>query len=134
MSGIQWILIALSLIGFLPLVVVVYKARWAKKVITTGASIQATVYYKRRIYKNRVETVYYSFQTNLRAQPYTGLLTTKIGQYRIGDTLTVYYLPQYPDQNTVKGTWKATGMIIFCAAIAAFVLFAAYKLNEMVNQ
>ena len=130
MSGIQFILIAMCVIGFLPLVVIVYKSRLAKRIIATGLSTQASVYFKQRIHRDRAELVYYSFYASFRAKPYTGTLTTKVGQYRIGDVLTVYYLAQHPQRNTVAGAWKSTGMIVFGIAIAAFVLFAAYKINE----
>lgn len=132
MSGIQLILIGLAFFGFLPLVIILYKRRLVKRILTTGALARAEVYSISTARKSAVDFVGYRFVPANTNQYATGSLTTKIGMYKQGDLLDVYYLPDNPKRNTVDGAWKSAGFLWFGILIAAFVLFAAYKINQEV--
>jgi hypothetical protein len=133
MSGIQWVITGLAIFGFLPMSIVLYKMRLVKKILNTGLPATATVY---KVItptgKQSADTVYYSFFDREGAQ-YTGVLSIKPGTYRERDTLEIWYLPANPRRNTVKGAWASPIILIFVILIALFVLFAAYKINEMVQ-
>ena len=133
MSGIQWILVGLIIIGFLPMAIVLYKMRLVKKILTTGLPVTATVY---EVIgpsgKRHTDIVYYSF-IDREGRQFTGVLHIKPGVYRVRDVLEVWYLPGNPRRNTVKGAWGSSFFLIFVLIIALFVLFAAYKINEMVH-
>ncbi|WP_290792151.1 DUF3592 domain-containing protein [Flavihumibacter sp. UBA7668] len=132
MTTIQLILIGLAIIGFLPLLIIIYKRRLVKRILTTGALAKAEVYSIRLAHKSSVDIVWYRFvPTNARVYC-TGSLTTKIGRYKQGDLLDVYYLPENPKRNTVEGAWKSAGFLWFGILIAAFILFAVYKINQEV--
>lgn len=133
MSGIQWVLFGLGLFGFLPMVIVLYKKNRVKKILDTGLPATATVYkILGPVGKRHTDIVYYSFIARNGAQ-YTGVLTTKVGAYHVSDTLQVWYLQSEPNKNTVKGAWGSSFILIFVIIIAVFVLFAVYKINEMVQ-
>lgn len=133
MSGIQWILVGMAIFGFLPMAIVIYKMRMVKKILTTGLPVKATVY---KIIgpsgKRYTDIVYYSF-IDREGRQFAGTLTIKPGVYRVNDTLEIWYLPSNPRKNTVKGAWGSPFFLIFVIVIALFVLFAAYKINEMVQ-
>lgn len=133
MSGIQWILVGMVIVGFLPMAIVIYKMRLVKKILNTGVPATATVY---KVLppsgKRSVDIVYYSFIDREGAQ-YAGSLNIKPGTYRVRDTVEIWYLPYNPRKNTVKGAWASPFFLIFVIVIALFVLFAAYKINETVQ-
>src|SRR5690606_17617389 len=92
---------------------------------------------KARIYKIHTspkfgDTVLYTFYNDLRQQ-YFGSLHSKRDAYRVNDIIVIYYLPQNPKRNTLQGAWASPIFLIFTLAIALFVLFAVYKLHEMVQ-
>lgn len=130
MSGIQLILIGLAIFGFFPLLIILYKRRLVKRILTTGALAKAEVYAVRLAHKSSVDIVWYRFVPTNATVYFTGSLTTKIGTYKQGDLLDIYYLPDNPKRNTVDGAWKSAGFLWFGILIAAFILFAAYKINQ----
>jgi hypothetical protein len=132
-TGIHFVLAGLALFGFLPLAMILYKKNRVKKILTTGEVAEATIYEIRTVLQAPRDIVYYSFNTPRSDQPYTGRLTTGIGEYKKGDVLDIYYLPGNPRRNTIKGAWGSYGMVVFGIVIALAVLFAVYKLNEMIQ-
>lgn len=133
MSGIQWVLAGTAIFGFLPLAIVLYKKRQVKKILNTGLPVTATVYHiLPPVGKRTVDIVYYSF-LDRKGKQYTGALNIAPGTYRLRDTLQIWYLPDNPNKNTVKGAWASPFFLIFVIVIALFVLFAVYKINEMVQ-
>ncbi len=66
--------------------------------------------------------------------PYPGKATTQAGKFKVGDTIGVVYLPANPAKYAIADTKGGfTAMLIFCIIIFLFVLFAVYKINEMVQ-
>jgi hypothetical protein len=132
MKGIHFILLALAAIGFSPLAIILYKRRRATKILTTGQQAKATVY---EVYKpvcSASEIVYYRFTTDTGASS-SGSLTIEAGTFKTGDVLDVYYHPDNPKRSTVHGAWGSKGFVIFGIVIALFILFAVYKLWEMMG-
>jgi hypothetical protein len=133
-SAVQWVLAGLALFGFLPLAIILYKRRMVHKILTTGIETKATIFEIRSItFRARHDVVHYSFVTQDSNQPWTGTLTTAIGKYKKGDVLDIYYLADKPQRNTMKGAWASNGILVFGIVIALFILFAVYKLNEMLR-
>jgi hypothetical protein len=66
-------------------------------------------------------------------QQYSGTLTIKQGSYKTGDVLNIYYLPSNPRRNTMNGAWESPFILGFGILIAVFILFAVYKMYEMVK-
>ena len=132
MSGIDLVLIGVALFGFLPLAIILYKQKRVRKILATGLVAKARVYNVYTPSRSAAEIVYYQFY-NQEGGVSSGSLTTKTGLYKTGDVLDVYYLPDNPKRNTVHGAWQSKGLLIFGIVTAAFALFAAYKLWEMVK-
>jgi hypothetical protein len=130
-TGIHFVLAGLALLGFLPLVVILYKSNRAKKILTTGSTAKATVFEIRTVYSSPRDIVHYEFYLPQSSQPFRGRLTTAIGKFKQGEQLEVFYLPDKPHRNTIQGAWSSNFLIVFGIVIAAFVLFAVFKLYEM---
>jgi len=133
MSGINLILLFVALLGFLPLAIILYKKNRVKKILTVGLPAKAIVYDVITISRSAAEIVCYRFNAQNSAQQYTGTLTTKHGLYKPGDMLDIYYLPGNPRRNTMNGAWGSPIILGFGILLAAFILFAVYKLYEMVK-
>lgn len=133
MSGIQLTLVGFGAFGFLPLLIILYKKNRVKKILTTGIPVKATVYNVYPVRRQATDVVYYTFYAQDSAQQYTGTLTIKSGTYKPGDVLNVYYMPGNPKRNTIHGAWGSPLIVIFGIVIALFVLFAVYKMWEMVE-
>jgi 4-amino-4-deoxy-L-arabinose transferase-like glycosyltransferase len=132
MSGINLILLFLALFGFLPLAIILYKKNRVKKILTLGLPAEAVVYDVRRFTRSGAEIVYYKFFAQNKEQ-YTGSLTAKYSLYKIGDTLNIFYLADNPRRNTMNGAWGSPVLVGFGILLAGFILFAVYKLYEMVK-
>ena len=130
MSGTYLLLTGLPLFGFLPLFIILYRKRMAGKILTTGLSAKATVYHVYTSLRPPNDTVYYRFMHG--AQQFTGSFMIKIGVYKQGDVLDIFYLPDNPKRNTVNGAWGSKFLVGFGIAIAAFTLFATYKIYQMI--
>lgn len=61
-----------------------------------------------------------------------GSLTIQSGTYKPGDVLEVYYQPGNPKKYCVR-CLGSKAFVVFGIVIAAFVLFAVYKMWEMVE-
>ncbi len=133
MFGMNLILLLLVLLGFLPLAIILYKKKRVKNILTHGVQAKAIVYDVIRVSESASEIVYYRFNAENSAQQYTGSLTIKNGVYRTGDTLDIYYSPGNPRRNTMNGAWASPIILGFGIVVAVFILFAVYKLYEMVN-
>ena len=131
MPGINIILLFVALLGFLPLAIILFRKNRVKKILTTGVCATATVYDIRILPRGASEIVCYQFNVQGHPKPYTGKLIVPYGQYKIGDTLDVYYLPDNPRRSTVNGAWGSPVIVVFGVLIAVSILFAVYKMNEM---
>ena len=135
-------MIGLAALGFLPLGIVLYKVWMVRRIRNHGLPANARVFEIRatRPYnhdmrspmKRRLYYVYYTFYGN-GLQQYSGMLTIAESKYSKGDVIDIYYLPENPDRNMVKGTWKSAGMLIFTSLLALFMIFAAYKIYRMIE-
>lgn len=133
MFGMYLILLFIALFGFLPLVVILYKKHRIKKILTVGLPTEAIVYEVISIPKSASDIVHYRFYAQSNEKQYTGTLTTKYGLYKTGDMLKIYYLPNNPQRNTMNGVWGSPIILGFGIVEAAFILFAVYKLYEMLQ-
>jgi len=133
MAGIHLMLLLLALFGFVPLAIILYKRNRVKKILTSGVQAKASVYEVRPMSRSAAEIVYYWFHVPNSTKQYAGSLTIKSGSYKKGDVLDVYYLQSDPRRSTVNGAWASPVIVGFGIAIAAFILFAVYKMYKMVQ-
>lgn len=132
MTGVNILLAFVGLLGFLPLAIFLYRKKKADRILANGWTINARVFHITSGLKGNYEIVHYYFLAPDGKQ-YQGSLSTSPGAYKINNSIEVYYLPDNPKHNTVKGAWKSTGFLIFMIVIAVAVLFMVYKLYEMLE-
>lgn len=132
MTGTYLFLTGLALAGCLPLAIILYKQRLVKRLLTSGHRASARVYKVYKPVRSSADIVYYQFTTHAGTQA-AGSLTTKMGMYKTGDRVEVFYHPDKPARNTVKGAWQSKGLLIFGILIALAILFMVYKLWQMIR-
>ncbi|MEO6583678.1 MAG: DUF3592 domain-containing protein [Ferruginibacter sp.] len=133
MQTIHFVLFFVALLGFMPLGIILFKKNRVKKILSHGVSVKAVVYDIMRMSQSASEIVYYSFYAQNSTQQYTGKLTTDRSRYKIGDGLDIFYLPGNPRRNSMNGAWGSPVITGFGIVMAIFVLFAVYKMYEMVQ-
>lgn len=128
------LLISVALLGFLPFLIFLYKRRRHDRIVTNGQRAEAVVYdiipgvRGRNGYVN--ENVHFYF-TAPDGQQYRGVFVTAPNKCRRNDRVEVYYLPENPNENTIKAKGRGTGFLIFTLAIAAAVVWMMYKVYQM---
>lgn len=132
MNPINILIVCVALLGFLPLAVFLYKKKVADRILATGRSARARVFQLKTNRKANYTVVHYSF-TAPDGNQYKGSLTTRPGQHRINEVIEVFYLPDNPGHNTVRGTFNSNWFLAFVLAIALAVLYMMYRLYEMMN-
>ena len=75
----------------------------------------------------------WSIRTGQRDNPYNGRATVSPHKYKIGDTMAVVYLPNKPAKYAIDTNKAYWAVLIFAIILFLFVLFAVYKINEMVK-
>jgi hypothetical protein len=131
-----------ALFGFLPLAIVLYKKRRVDRIVKNGITAKARVYDIRSNgplnydmqtpMRKRLYYVHYTYY-GPNMQQLTGVMMVGENKYNKDDIIDVYYLPDNPRRSTVKGAWQSKGLIVFTALIAAFVVFAAFKIYRMLE-
>ncbi|HYE54231.1 MAG TPA: DUF3592 domain-containing protein [Chitinophagaceae bacterium] len=132
MNGINILIVCVALFGFLPLAIFLYRQKRANRVLAKGNTTRAVIYYVAQNMKGTYDTVDYHFIASDGKQ-YTGRITTGRNEHKINDTIEVFYLPDNPRHNTVRGAWKSTGFLIFVILIGIAVSFMMYKVYEAMN-
>ena len=133
MSGIYILLVALAIFGFLPFAIVLYKMRLVKRILNGGYPTKATVYHVVAPSGKRTHAiVHYAFVARDGKQ-YTGQLIIEPGKYRVNDPVDIFYLLNNPKRNAPKGAWGSPFFLIFTIILALFILFAVYKIYEMIQ-
>jgi hypothetical protein len=132
MTGIHFVLLGLAAFGFLPLAIILYKRKRVTRILSTGKQAKGTVLQVYQPSDSAAEIVSYYFSTD-DGSHFSGSLSIKKGTYKTGDVLDIYYKPDNPKINTVQGAWQSNGIVVFGIVIALFILFAVYKLWEMIQ-
>lgn len=111
------------------------KIRQLKAAEKNGIQTQATVtgIYRLNSSKGSSDSVTFQYQDST-GQWHTGKITTGADQYGIGDGIPLKYSPGKPSFYVIKGMQQGQWVfLIFCLVMLAFMIFASYKLNEMVE-
>lgn len=98
---------------------------------TTG--VVTHIHTTRRFRGPTTDRVTVLYKSNIPGQSHNAQFVTNHSKYRRGQSIPVKYLPEKPDKIIVapkRGYW---GMLIFSILIFLFVLFAVYKIDEMLK-
>ncbi len=127
--------IFLPLIGICPLIMVIRNMIKAYNIKSHGIKTDATVV-KIDIWgtsiRNRVDRLTLHYKVESEKSIYPGAATATPGKYKIGDILQISYLPTDPYQMTVKGANVHVPILIFTILLFLFILFATFKIGELV--
>ena len=128
--------ILLILLAAFPLGLAIWRMRRAAYIKKTGIHTNGYITSIRtvRIKSSLTDIISIEYKDRTTGRPYTGKATTQAGKFKLGDTMGVAYLPANPAKYAIADTKGGfTAMLIFCILIFLFVLFAVYKINEMVQ-
>lgn len=109
------------------------RIRLLKAAEKNGIQTQATVtgIYRVNSSKGSSDSVTFQYQ-DTSGQWHAGKITTVVGQYAMGDGISLKYSPGKPSLYVIKGMQQGQWVfLIFCLVMLAFMIFASYKLNEM---
>ena len=73
------------------------------------------------------------YKDRLTNHPYNGRATVRHQKYKLGDTMPVIYLLDNPSKYAVDLKTAYWVVLIFCILLLLFIVFAVYKINEMVQ-
>lgn len=130
------IYILLIVLAAFPLVLTIWRMRVAATIKKNGVPATAIVTQINIIRTGKggsIDILTLEYRNHATNQPHKGQATVSTGKYKTGDTMPVIYLPDKPSKyviDTKKAYWA---FLIFCIILFLFVVFAVYKLNEMVQ-
>ncbi len=81
-----------------------------------------------------VDQVHIEYGSIIQGHFHKSSITAKHKKYKHGETVPVMYLPDEPSKIVVDGRQGYWQMLIFSILIFLFVIFAVYKIDEMVNK
>jgi hypothetical protein len=129
-----WIYIFMIALAAVPLTITIYRMRKAGNIKKHGVHVDAIVKDKRavRIGKSPIDMLTLEYKDRATGRPYYGKASTGQGKFKIGDRMPVAYLPDDPAKYAVlkTGYWP---VLVFCIILFLFVIFAVYKIDEMVS-
>ena len=133
MIGIYIFLIALTAF---PLILTIRRMLVASTIKKNGIHTDGVITHITTIRTGRggaMDILTLEYKDRATGHPYKGKATVAPNKYQIGDTMAVVYLPEKPSKyaiDTKKAYWA---VLIFCIILFLFVLFAVYKIDEMVK-
>jgi len=87
-----------------------------------------------RVKSSQVDLLTIVYKDRATGQPYTAKATTQVKKFKVGDMMEIAYLPSKPTRYAITDTKGGyTFLLVFCIIIFLFVLFAVYKINDMVK-
>ena len=126
--------ILLIVLAAFPLCLTIWRMNNSKKIKKHGIYTDAVVKDIRRLRMPKggsVDILIMEYKDRSSGLPYKAKATVSPMKYKIGETMTVAYLPNQPSKyaiDTKGGYWF---ILIFCIILFLFVIFAVYKINEM---
>ncbi len=127
-----YVLIGLGLIGFLPMIVLIIRKRKADRLIKVGSTTEATVKTIRGYSPRFPNPVDIEYTVKETGQVFTKTILVAGSPYSVGQRLPIYYDPADPRKTQFPMKKGFIAMLIFTLIIAGFVIFACFKLYEMV--
>lgn len=131
-----FIYIGLIILAAFPLLLIIWRMRWAAKIKKSGIYTDSVVTHIRKFRVPRSSTMdilTLEYKDRATGRTYKGKASTAHGKYRTGDIMPVVYLPEKPSKYAVAIKTGYWAVLIFCIILFLFVLFAVYKINEMVQ-
>lgn len=129
--------ILLIVLGAVPLALTIWRLREQKAITKHGIHTTAVITNKkiRRLYKAPpMDELTLCYKNIITDQVYYNTSYAKPGRFKVGDKIPVTYMPGKQHKIVWKGGATHWPMLWFGIVLFLFVLYAVYKLNEMVTQ
>lgn len=129
-----WIYIFMIALAAFPLILTIVRMRRTVHIKKNGIHVNAIVRDIKtiRTSKSSMDILAMEYKERATGRSFNAKATVTQGQYKIGDSLPIAYLPGNPAKYAVEKTayWF---ILIFCIILFMFILFAVYKIDEMVK-
>ncbi|MGB4844130.1 MAG: DUF3592 domain-containing protein [Ferruginibacter sp.] len=126
----NWIYALLIVFGFLPFFIVLYKMNRFKKIKLHGVSTTATVKQAPYVGHKRLNRIVIQYEVKETGRMLNTEIVVAGIPYTEGQTLTVYYYPQYPHKVILDGGKSFVFGLVFTLIIAAFIIAACFMINK----
>lgn len=131
-----FIYIFMILLGVLPAVITARKMLEAKKILKEGVHTNGTIKHIKtvRIPKGAwIDQLTIEYTDRATGKPYHAKATVTYHKYKYSDTIPIAYLPGQAHKYAIHSKGGNTGMLIFSILLFLFVLFAVYKIRQMLE-
>lgn len=126
--------ILLPLFGALPLAIIIIKMRKAQRIKKEGVATDAEIIEIRTwnaSQHNSMATLILQYAVEAKKEIFQSRATAVPGQFKVGDKMKVFYLPDDPFKITVKGPKVYIPLLVFSIILFLFIIFATFKIGEM---
>ncbi|MEP7375002.1 MAG: DUF3592 domain-containing protein [Chitinophagaceae bacterium] len=130
------IYILLIALAAFPLVLTIWRMRVAATIKKNGVRTNAVIKNINTIRTGKggaMDILTLEYTDSATNHPYKGKATVTHQKYKIGDAMPVMYLPDKPSKYAIDTNKAYWAVLIFCIVLFLFVVFAVYKINEMVQ-
>ena len=131
-----FIYIFMILLSAFPVLLTSWRMRRAAMIKKNGIHTDAIVTKVKsiRLRHSPIDILTLEYKDRATGQSFYGKATVHYMRNKPGDRITVAYLPDKPATYAVADTKKGfTGILIFTIILFLFMLFAVYKIDEMVR-
>jgi hypothetical protein len=127
--------ILLILLSAFPLVLTIWRMRNAARIKKKGVTATAVVTHINTVRGKggAIDILAMEYRDSLTNQPYKAKATVTHGQKKIGDTMTIFYLPDKPSKYAIDNKKAYWVILIFCVLLFLFIIFVVYKLGNSTN-
>ena len=130
------IYIILIVLAAFPLVLTIWRMQRAAKIKKIGVYTDGVVTNIRTLRTGRggaIDILTLEYKDRATGKSYNGRATVTLNKYKIGDIMPVVYLPDKPAKYAIDTKKAYLAVLIFCIILFLFILFAVYKIDEMVK-
>lgn len=78
-----------------------------------------------------VDHITLEYKDRATGQPYNGKASASHQKFKIGDNMSVAYLPKNPSKYAIDNKGAYWAILIFSILLFAFAIFAVFKVTEM---
>lgn len=128
--------ILLIVVAAFPLLLTAQRMRRAANIKKNGILSNAVVKEIRTVRSGKggaMDILVMEYKDRVTGQPYNAKATVTHQKFKIGDNLPIAYLPDKPSKYAIDLKNAYWAILIFSILLFLFVLFAVYKINEMVK-
>ncbi|WP_298712757.1 DUF3592 domain-containing protein [Chitinophaga sp.] len=131
-----FVLLFMVLFSAVPLAVTIFRWMKLRAIKRRGVKAEGRVIGKftRAVKWGRaIDKLHIEYRDWAPGQSFRAEAFAPLGKFEVGDTVTVYYLPARPGKIVLAGGLGYGPMLLFFTGLFLFVLFAVYKLDEMIR-